>query len=264
MADEEQTDHWGIWQLIHHLKGLGWSPAVFLQHETQPCWAPRRCPAVRLWSVGGKPDSDSLHSPSCHQRLWTSHQGQFLATSWKDAGKWQDHPCSKDLTGSISLQGCSLWYKGESCTLLTTGTEHGWEGKPKKHLPLMVLTDCSPWLLQGCWREILFPHQSCPWERCLSVAGCIYSVGKKSVLLGGEWVVGPLLLPSCLVLSAHRHVCLRGGRGRRDKPTDAGFLSLSVYSKCLLGLGTNRPQNGQRVFPEEGTSLPQQAQEDLD
>lgn len=96
--------------------------------------------------MGGKPDSDSLHSPSCHQRLWTSHQGQFLATSWKDAGKWQDHPCSKDLTGSISLQGCSLWYKGESCTLLTTGTEHGWEGKPKKHLPLI----CSQIAPHGC------------------------------------------------------------------------------------------------------------------
>ena len=162
------------------LEGPGRSPAIFLQQETQPCWAPSRCPAARLWPVSGKPYWDDVHGPSCHQHLWTSHQGQlFLLASWKDTG-WRRlqrlsisllQVAGSSLASFITLQGCGWWYKVESCMLLTPALRTTEKGSKKRTF-------------------VLWCSQIAPLVCCKCAGGEYYSP-TKSILESGVslWLV---------------------------------------------------------------------------
>lgn len=128
---------------------------------------------------------------------------------------------------------------------------------PKNHFRLLgKLPDYFPWVLQGNCRGISFskPKRSQgAMLLCLPpVVGEITVLGKDDPFgVKGEWEVGPLALPSSLVLFPHRNMCLCGGRGRRDNLIYDGCVLWNSCHNCLLGLGSNRQQNREKVCPEE-------------
>lgn len=143
-----------------------------------------------------------------------------------------------------------------------------WEGDPKITFAFLGSSQITS---HGCCKgtagEYHSPNQSSPKDPCFSACH-LWLV--KSTFLGkdepfgvkGKWEVGPPALPSSLVLFPHRNMCLCGGRGRRDNLIYDGCVLWSGCHNCLLGLGSNRQQNRERVCPEEGTPLQCQAQKD--
>ena len=112
-----------------------------------------------------------------------------------------------------------------SCVLLTPALSTA--GR-RSHKSTFILW-CSQIAPHGCCKgaggEYHSPTKAVP-ENSASLWLVVSAVWGKGVsFCGGEWVVGTLPLPSSLVLSAHRHVCLPGERGRRDNLTDAGCVS---------------------------------------
>lgn len=117
---------------------------------------------------------------------------------------------------------------------------------------------------KGAGGEYHFPI-SVVLESSASVLVMVSAVWGKGVSFSGGAADGRTPIPSQLTCSICRQThALHGERRRRDNLIDSGHVSWSVFCKCLLGLGANRHENGKKFFSEEGTTLPQQAQKELD